>query len=578
MKTEGRMIHRMSDLRRLGLPLAILICIVFTSPAVARESANYRIPADVLSGGGGSGSSSGYILSGTVGQPTPIGTSASNGSALKAGYWYVVVATSASSSHWSDPVVTPTVMLIYGVASKRGRPVEAGDEIAAFDSSGNVLAGRWVVAASGQHGSMAIYGDDATTPEKDGLLEGEQVRFLLWSASEQREYRSAVTVPSPVSFAGNAMDNVTLDFAGFYERHFGSDPTLQDASLTMSGIIRKAGVLAEVDDEVAAYCVHPVPGTTPVRWEKRYVGWGRIAPAAGQLPAMSIFGDDPSTANVTEGCKPGEEILLALWSNADAKEYYAYMDNATGNPARVVWTGGGDRLAPDLDFVEGNRIPLRNGAWNLLSHGVLKGYHSSASPPVTSQLAGVAWERVASLGDAVPFKSIEGRYDRVLGSDGTGTKVWNPALPQVSTLTYLGPGYGYWIKMKPAQDNQALSWMTVTGTLAGGTESLALNGGWTLAGYWGNRRTYSDNSVSYDATHDLFPLSGEEFVPLDSIGEIWGAIAGNYVRVTSFDGQGAHLWNPSLPQTRTLRYLGPGYGYWIKMNAPRTLTYPAGTR
>jgi len=181
------------------------------------------------------------------------------------------------------------------------------------------------------------------------------------------------------------------------------------------------------------------------------------------------------------------------------------------------------------------------------------------------------------MGDAVPFKSIEGRYNRVIGNDGSGATVWNPALPQFSTMKYLGPAYGYWIKMKPSADNQSLAWMTVPGPLSAGTESLSLNAGWTLAGYWGNRRTYFDNSVSYDATGDLFPLSGDEFAPLASIGDIWGSIAGKYVRVTSFDGVGAHLWNPSLPQTRTLRYLGPGYGYWIKMNAPGTLTYPAGT-
>ncbi len=67
-------------------------------------------------------------------------------------------------------------------------------------------------------------------------------------------------------------------------------------------------------------------------------------------------------------------------------------------------------------------------------------------------------------------------------------------------------------------------------------------------------------------------------MPLTYIDDIRSSIAGSYVRATFFDGQGAHPWNPSLPQTRTLRYLGPGYGYWIKMSAPGALTYPAGTR
>ena len=65
---------------------------------------------------------------------------------------------------------------------------------------------------------------------------------------------------------------------------------------------------------------------------------------------------------------------------------------------------------------------------------------------------------------------------------------------------------------------------------------------------------------------------------LSSIGGVWSSINGTYVRVTSFDAQGAHIWNPLLPAFATLRYMGPGYGYWIKMNAPGTMAYPPGTR
>jgi hypothetical protein len=207
---------------------------------------------------------------------------------------------------------------------------------------------------------------------------------------------------------------------------------------------------------------------------------------------------------------------------------------------------------------------------------VLKGWHKGATPLATAQLGNVTWEPVVNVGESPLLKSIAGKYDRVLGNDGTGATFWNPTLPTISSLSYLAPGYGYWVKMKPS--SQPLAWMTVPGTLSSGAESLALNVGWTLTGYWGNERTYADNGVVYDARGELLPLTAWEFAPLPSIGDIWASIAGNYVRVTSFDGQGAHLWNPSLPSTRTLRYLGPGYGYWIKMNAPGVLSYPSGTR
>jgi len=345
-------------------------------------------------------------------------------------------------------------------------------------------------------------------------------------------------------------------------------------SMSLPGTARKSGSPLSQGDELAAFSVHTKPGV-PFKYERTLVGHALVG-GDGSFPGLTMYGDDPLTAGVTEGCISGEEIQLALWSASDRKLYTTYVDNATGLPPVLTWSDNAVSLPVDLDFIEGTRIPLRTGAWNLFSDGVLKGWHRGATAPVTPQLDNVAWEPVSTVGDSLPLRSISGKYDRVLGNDGTGATFWNPTLPSISSLSYLAPGYGYWVKMKAS--SQSLAWMTIPGQLATGAESLALNAGWTLAGYWGNERTYTDNSVSYDATGELLPLTAWEFMTMTSIGDIWASIAGNYVRVTSFDGQGAHLWNPSLPVTRTLRYLGPGYGYWIKMNAPGMLTYPAETR
>jgi hypothetical protein len=291
---------------------------------------------------------------------------------------------------------------------------------------------------------------------------------------------------------------------------------------------------------------------------------------------MSVYGDDPLTGGVAEGCAPGEEILLVLWSNGAGKEYHAVMDNATGDPARLVWTGDGGALSRSLDFVEGNRVPLRNGAWNLVSHGVLTGYHKGAVPS-TPQLPGVSWVPVASIGEAVPLKSIAGRYDRVISDDGTGSKYWNPANPLFATLNHISPGYGCWVKMKPPADGQPLSWMTVPGIPASGDESLPQgSAGWRLLGYWGNGVTY--HKSGYDASGELLPLTSTDNVSLPSMELLWESVAGQYERTLTFDGTGAHTLNPALPAFTTVRYLGPGYGYWIKMKGPGTISYPAGTR
>jgi hypothetical protein len=353
--------------------------------------------------------------------------------------------------------------------------------------------------------------------------------------------------------------------------HF-PDPVPTSQVMTLSAAVTVDGSPLSAGDEVAAYSVHPVPGA-PGKWEKTLVGHA-VAAGAGLL-AVTVYGDDSTTTDVVEGAVPGEEIGLVLWRASEGKEYPAYRIPA-GAPLVVTWSSGIGGIL-DIDFTSGERIPLRNSAWNLFSYGVLHGYQALGKPtPAASQLPGVSWDNVPTLGDAFPLQSIAGKYDRLLGNDGTGTTFWNPTLPSISTLSYLAPGYGYWVKMK--HSSQPLAWMTVPGSLATGAESLALNVGWTLTGYWGNGRMYTDNSVAYNASGDLLPLTAWEYEPLNSIGDIWSSIAGNYVRVTSFDGQGAHIWNPSLPGFSTLRYMGPGYGYWIKMSVQVPLAYPPGTK
>ncbi len=345
----------------------------------------------------------------------------------------------------------------------------------------------------------------------------------------------------------------------------------------LSGTVGLKGSPADPNDELAAFCVHRAPGGQTNRWETRYAGWGRISSTPGQLPPMAVYGDDPATADVSEGCSPGEEIQLVLWSKSDQRKHFAYLDAATGEAATLTW--GGDGLANDnvtLDFVDGNRYPLRSGQWNLMSFGVLKGYFKGESQPASARLDNVAWEQVGSLDDAMPLRSLRGRYDRILGNDGGGTKTHDPMLQGFSTLTSLAPGYGYWIKIKPSTDNQELAWMTVPGAPAAGSEALSLNAGWMLAGYWGNGRTW--HAAGVDPAYQLGPVSATDNAGLSSFGDLWGSLSGNLLRAVSFDGAGAHIWNPSQPGFSTMRYLAPGQGYWIRLNAPGTLRYPEGTK
>jgi len=54
-----------------------------------------------------------------------------------------------------------------------------GDEIAAYDEAGKLIGST---TFQGDHIALSIWGDDLTTDKKDGISEGEKIRFKLWNS------------------------------------------------------------------------------------------------------------------------------------------------------------------------------------------------------------------------------------------------------------------------------------------------------------------------------------------------------------------------------------------------------------
>ena len=65
---------------------------------------------------------------------------------------------------------------------------EAGAEIAAYDKSGNFVGSA---IYSSPVTVISVWGDDATTPYKDGLVVSEAVSFKLWTSGEVRDFNVA---------------------------------------------------------------------------------------------------------------------------------------------------------------------------------------------------------------------------------------------------------------------------------------------------------------------------------------------------------------------------------------------------
>ena len=91
-----------------------------------------------------------------------------------------------NTERFSRPVNTGVnhTLLILGSAWEVSP--EFGDEIAVYDSKDNMVASvAWVPEQEG-HAGLAIWGDDETTSEKEGMSKGEAFRIVLFDKSEDK--------------------------------------------------------------------------------------------------------------------------------------------------------------------------------------------------------------------------------------------------------------------------------------------------------------------------------------------------------------------------------------------------------
>ncbi len=78
-----------------------------------------------------------------------------------------------------------------------GVQLAPGDEIVLIDSDG-VCVGKTVW--NNETTSITVWGDDETTPEKDGLAVGERLTFIVFDASENMIYGSDPSSPGRVEY------------------------------------------------------------------------------------------------------------------------------------------------------------------------------------------------------------------------------------------------------------------------------------------------------------------------------------------------------------------------------------------
>ena len=185
-------------------------------------------------------------------------------------------------------------------------------------------------------------------------------------------------------------------------------------------------------------------------------------------------------------------------------------------------------------------LPVRDATlaygWNLIS------------PPLNPTNADVQ----------VVQRGIDGAYAAILGYDG-GLQAYYPDRPQESTLQTINALHAYWIRTtvapgQPVSDTLEAApfarWQ-MAGQLQPEDQPIPLASGWNLAAYLPRQ-----------------PLT---------VTEALQGIAGKYGAVLGFEDTALSYYPDLDPSYHTLRWMAPGYGYWISATQAITLQYPLTT-
>jgi hypothetical protein len=102
----------------------------------------------------------------------------------------------SAAGHFPDHDVTGNNMVILILASINptidGRPLNKGDEIAAFTPDGH-CAGVTKWRGEGKNIALSVWGENSLNPQIDGLRVGDSIRYRIWDSTNRMEAPATAT-------------------------------------------------------------------------------------------------------------------------------------------------------------------------------------------------------------------------------------------------------------------------------------------------------------------------------------------------------------------------------------------------
>ena len=216
------------------------------------------------------------------------------------GFFALIVQCAQAQSHFSScldgagNIFNATVIvLVESTPEVNGTPLTAGSEIAVYSSDAqcpHLCVGMLVWQAN--HGFLAVWGDDDLTPERDGLLAGELLRYRVWDSAAGVEYGSESVQVNYVQGDGHYSDDAVMVLSELsvfvapdakvpeeVQLYANYPNPFNDATTIAFGLPRKTHVTMKVYDllgkRVATLLSEMFPaGRHEVRWRVRDVPSG----------------------------------------------------------------------------------------------------------------------------------------------------------------------------------------------------------------------------------------------------------------------------------------------------------------
>lgn len=276
----------------------------------------------------------------------------------------------------------------------------------------------------------------------------------------------------------------------------------------------------------------PVPPVPPTNeWVNFYCDFNEFynvpLPAGSVVDAYDPDGVHCGTFYVTT---PGSYGFMPVYRDdpyteiddgADPGDSITFFVNgyAAITSGDVVWTENGDSHEVCLSvFPSATRCITLHEGWNLISWNV-----DTPDDYITTLLNPV-------------MECVE----VVLGYEQGGF-TYDPDLPDFSTLWSMDHFHGYWVKMNCEME------LCVTGAPVSATTPIELEKGWNLVSYLPNETDSTQHALN--------------------------SIMEGLIVALGYDG-GALTYDPELPGYSTLKTMGPGFGYWVKVTDAGQLIYP----